>query len=121
MATALVFKETDVNLEFFGLRPLSTHYFYYNNNQVTTMVKQIGKKLGEPLIADENGYLNVIFYHSSGIPSSSAKSFAETVSVMLAGPQLFVVTNLNVTSLPLNFESASSSYAKLLTTVRSTY
>ena len=119
MATSLVFKETDINLEFFGLRPLSTHYFYYNGNQVVSEVKQIGKKLGQPLVADENGYLNIILYLSSGIAGTSSRSFSEKVSILAAGPQTFVVTNLDVATLPLNFENASSSYAKMLTTVRS--
>ncbi len=104
------FKERDIILEFYGLRPYTTHYFYFDKVKVTDMVKQFGKKLGQPLISDENGNLKIIFYLSSGIASDSYESIPTKVNNLKAGRKEVVVTTINSTILPDNYSLSSTSY-----------
>ena len=104
------FKERDIILEFYGLRPYTTHYFYFEKVKVTDMVKQFGKKLGQPLISDESGNLKIIFYLSSGIASDSYESIPTKVNNLKAGRKEVVVTTINSTILPDNYSSSSTSY-----------
>lgn len=104
------FKERDIILEFYGLRPHTTHYFYFDKVKVTDMVKQFGKKLAQPLISDENGNLKVIFYLSSGIASDSYESIPTKVNNLKAGRKEVVVTTINSTILPNNYLRSSTSY-----------
>lgn len=104
------FKERDIILEFYGLRPYTTHYFYFDKVQVTDMVKQFGKKLGQPLISDENGNLKIIFYLNSGIASDSYESIPVKVNNLKAGKKHIVVTTINQTVLPDNYYNSSTSY-----------
>jgi len=110
----LRFKERDIILEFYGLRPHTTHYFYFDKVRVTSMVKQFGKKLGEALISDENGNLKVIFYLSSGISSNSYESIPVKVSNLESGRKEIVVTTINQTTLPDNYYNASSSFGAVV-------
>jgi hypothetical protein len=104
------FKERDIILEFYGLRPYTTHYFYFDKVKVTDMVKQFGKKLGQPLISDESGNLKIIFYLSSGISSDSYESIPTKVNNLKAGRKEVVVTTINSTVLPDNYSLSSTSY-----------
>lgn len=110
----LRFKERDIILEFYGLRPNTTHYFYFDKVKVTDMVKQFGKKLGQPLISDESGNLKVIFYLSSGISSTSFESIPTKVNNLEAGRKEIVVTTVDQTTLPDNYYNASTSFSALV-------
>ena len=110
----LRFKERDIILEFYGLRPHTTHYFYYDKVKVTSMVKQFGKKLGQDLITDENGNLKVIFYLSSGISSNSYESIPVKVSNLEAGKKEVVVTTVNQTVLPDNYYNSATSFGAVV-------
>ena len=110
----LRFKERDIILEFYGLRPHTTHYFYYDKVKVTSMVKQFCKKLGQDLITDENGNLKVIFYLSSGISSSSYESIPVKVGNLEAGKKEVVVTTINQTVLPDNYYNSSTSFGAVV-------
>lgn len=110
----LRFKERDIILEFYGLRPHTTHYFYFDKVKVTTMVKQFGRKLGQPLISDENGNLKVIFYLSSGISSSSYESIPTKNSNLEAGRKEVVVTTVDQNVLPDNYYNSSTSYSAFI-------
>lgn len=110
----LRFKERDIILEFYGLRPYTTHYFYFDKVQISSMVKQFGKKLGQPLISDENGNLKVIFYLTSGISSNSYESIPIKVSNLEAGRKEIVVTTTNQTVLPDNYYNSSTSFGALV-------
>ena len=91
--TIITYKETDSTYQFVGLKPLTTHYFYFNKKKQTSRVKQLGKKLGQPLISDENGVLEVIFYIDSGISSDSPSNAAYKVPNLAAGVIEIVITN----------------------------
>jgi len=110
----LRFKERDIILEFYGLRPHTTHYFYFDKVKVTGMVKQFGKKLGQPLISDENGNLEVVFYLSSGILSNSYESIAAKASNLEAGQKEIVITTIDQTTLPNNYYNSSTSFSAFI-------
>jgi len=110
----LRFKERDIILEFYGLRPNTTHYFYFDKVKITGMVKQFGKKLGQPLISDESGNLKVIYYLSSGISSNSYESIPAKVNNLEAGKKEIVVTTIDQTTLPDNYYNASTSFGALI-------
>jgi hypothetical protein len=75
------------------------------------MVKQFGKKLGEPLISDENGNLKVIYYLSSGISSTSYESIPTKISNLEAGKKEIVITTIDQTTLPDNYYNSSTSFS----------
>ena len=110
----LRFKERDIILEFYGLRPNTTHYFYFDKVKVTSMVKQFGKKLGQPLISDDSGNIKVIFYLSSGISSTSYESIPTKVNNLEAGKKEIVVTTIDQTTLPDNYYNSSTSFSALI-------
>jgi len=110
----LRFKERDIILEFYGLRPFTTHYFYFDKVKITDMVKQYGKKLGGNLISDENGNLKIIFYLSSGISSNSYESIPVKISNLEAGKKEIVVTTINQTVLPDNYYNSSTSFGAVV-------
>lgn len=93
--TTIIYKETDSNFTFVGLKPLTTHYFYFNKKKQTSRVKQTGKKLGQPLISDENGVLDVIYYLDSGISSDSPSNASYKIPNLTAGVIEVVITNLD--------------------------
>ena len=110
----LRFKERDIILDFYGLRPNTTHYFYFDKVKITGMVKQFGKKLGQPLISDESGNLKVIYYLSSGISSTSYESIPTKVNNLEAGRKEIVVTTIDQTTLPDNYYNSSTSFSALI-------
>ncbi len=110
----LRFKERDIILEFYGLRPHTTHYFYFDKVKITGMVKQFGKKLGQPLISDESGNLKVIYYLSSGISSTSYESIPTKVNNLEAGKKEIVVTTIDQATLPDNYYNSSTSFSALV-------
>lgn len=93
--TIITYKETDSSFKFVGLKPLTTHYFYFNKKKQTSRVKQLGKKLGQPLISDDSGVLEVIYYHDSGISSDSPSNAAYKIPNLATGIVEIVVTNLD--------------------------
>lgn len=113
---AIIFKEVDSRYKFTGLKPFTRHYFYFNKVKQTDRVKQLGKKLGQPLITDENGVLDVIFYLSSGISSSSPASTSYKVSNLTAGIVDVVVTTVDsgAENLPELYINSSLSSAELV-------
>lgn len=78
------------------------------------MVKQFGKKLGQPLISDESGNLKVIFYLSSGISSDSYESIPVKVSNLEAGRKEIVITTIDQTVLPDDYTSSSTSFSAFI-------
>lgn len=113
MHTFAYFKEKDIITTFYGLKPLTRYYFYFDNKQVTTKVKQFGKKLNQPLISDENGQLKTVFYVSSNITSKSIQSLKYKVTDLKAGNKEITLTTLDVSVLPENFRDSSLSYSSI--------
>lgn len=114
--TTISYKETDSSYKFLGLKPLTTHYFYFNKKKQTSGVKQPGKKLGSPLVSDENGVLEVIYYLSSGISSDSPANGSYKNANLKTGVFEIVVTNFDagVNDLPDNYMNNSISAGKLV-------
>jgi hypothetical protein len=111
MKTAL-FKERDYIFDAYGLKPYTTYYLYVNNTQISSRTKQFGKKLGQPLVTNENGQLKVVFYIDSFIPSSSIKSPSAKFSALKAGPLEIVLSTINQANLPGNYADSAGSIAK---------
>ena len=57
-----------------GLKPLSTHYFFINGTNITSLVRQFGKNLGDPLVTDSTGYIRFEYYYNAGSIVSSTAS-----------------------------------------------
>ena len=114
--TINIFKEADSHYKFVGLKPLTAHYFYFNKKLQTARVKQLGKKLGQALISDANGTLEVIYYLDSGISSNSPANFAYKVPNLAAGISEVVVTTYNSANndLPENYLNSSVSSSKII-------
>lgn len=111
MKTAL-FKERDYIFDAYGLKPYTIYYLYVNNVQISSRTKQFGKKLGQPLVTNENGQLKVVFYIDSFIPSDSTKSSSAKFSALRAGPLEIVLSTINQTNLPENYADSAGSIAK---------
>jgi len=107
-----IFKERDITFEVFGLRPLSRYYLYVNRVQYASRTKQFGKKLGDPLVTDEDGKIKIVFYMDSFIPSDTPKAMAAKANYLKSTPIELILTELNQTTLVQNFENSSVSYAK---------
>jgi hypothetical protein len=110
----LRFKERDIIIEFYGLRPETTHYFYFDKVRITDRVKQFGGKLGGPLITDKNGELKVIFYLSSGIASDSYESIPVKINNLSAGSKEVAVTTINQAVLTDNYFNSSTSFSSVV-------
>lgn len=110
--STLIFKERDFIFEVFSLRPNTTYFFYVNKIQNTNRIKQFGKKLNQSLITDENGYMKLVYYIDSNIPSDTAQGISSKILNLKASNLELVLTTLNQSSLPENFENSTVSYAK---------
>lgn len=110
----MYYKEKDIILEFYGLRPYTTHFFYHNKVKITDRVKQFGKKLNQSLISDENGNLKVIYYLFSGIQSNSFQSIPSRIRALYVVKNEFVITNLNSSTLPDEYYTSSISFSSLV-------
>ena len=114
--TINTFKEADSQYKFAGLKPSTTHYFYFNKKRQSSRVKQLGKKLGQPMISDENGLLEVIYYLDSGISSNSPTSTSYKVPNLAAGVTEVVITTYDSGNgdLPDNYLNNSISSGKIV-------
>lgn len=110
--TQVFYKEKDISLNVYGLRPLTRYYLYVNRIQNVSRTKQKGKKLSEPLISDKNGSIELLYYIDSTISSDSPKSSSVKKSILQASPLDIVLTTLNQTTLAQDFENISTTYAK---------
>jgi len=109
-----IFKERDIIITAYGLKPLSTFYFYVNRERITSRVKELGKNLGEPMTTDKNGKLEIAYYIDSGLPSYSSKSIKAKTNLLKARPLELVLTTYQANNLPSNFEESSLSHAKTI-------
>ncbi|NDG29053.1 hypothetical protein EB118_03005 [bacterium] len=105
-------KERDIIFEVYGLRPLTRYYFYVNSTQNTSRIKQFGKKLADPLVTDENGYMKLVYYIDSGIPTDTMKGVLVRRNNLNYRPIEVVLTTIDQTTIPTNFETSAVSYAK---------
>jgi len=108
-----VVRDQAFNINIDGLLPLTYHYLYFENKQVSnTQFKPIGGKLGDPLISDNNGKLELVYYYTSNLPELVTE-LAEYYSVVnsLAGKKELVIVNLNQTELANSYQTDAFSYA----------
>ena len=55
-------------VELYGLKPLTTHYCYFERNVVSASnIKPQNGKLGDPIITNANGAVTFDFYYKSGV------------------------------------------------------
>ena len=108
-----VVRDQAFNINIDGLLPLTYHYLYFENKQVSnTQFKPIGGKLGDPLISDNNGKLELVYYYTSNLPELVTE-LAEYYSVVnsLAGKKELIVANLNQVELANSYQTDAFSYA----------
>lgn len=114
MARFVYFKEKDIILRFYSLKPFTTYFFYFDGKKITNRVKQFGKKLGQPLISDGDGKLSVVFYISSDIESNSVQSVSTKIKRLQAGNKEIILTTTDTSELSPNFKDSNQSYASIL-------
>lgn len=98
----------------YGLRPLTTHHFYFERNKIPlSQIKPLNGKLGDPIVADENGKVVFDFYYTSGV-SMAASSIAEVQEKVanLGGIKELVVIDVDTETLSNTFEDTVSSLFK---------
>lgn len=96
----------------YGLRPLTTHYCYFERKLVSSnQIKPLNKNLGDPIITDVDGKATFDFYYQSGA-SSVATSVAEgqRFAASIAGTKELILTNVSVSSLGVGFEETADSF-----------
>jgi hypothetical protein len=108
-----VVRDQAFNVTVNGLLPLTYHYLYFENKQVpNTQVRLIGGKLGEPLISDANGQIELVYYYTSNLPDLTTQ-LSEYYSLVnsLAGKKQLVIANINQPELANSYETDAFSYA----------
>ena len=96
-----------------GLLPLTYHYLYFENKLVSaTQFKPIGGKLGDPLISDSSGKLELVYYYTSNLPNLTTE-LSEYYSLInsLAGKKQLVIANINQAVLATSYVTDAFSYA----------
>ena len=94
------------------LRPLTTHYCYFERKLVSaTQIKPLNKNLGDPIITDVDGKVTFDFYYQSGV-SGAATSVAEgqRFAASIAGTKELTVLNQSTSSLGVGFEETADSF-----------
>ena len=109
----LVVRDQAYNISVSGLLPLTYHYLYFENKLVSnTQFKPIGGKLGDPLISDSNGKLELVYYYTSNLPNLTTE-LSEYYSLInsLAGKKQLVIANINQAVLATSYVTDAFSYA----------
>lgn len=108
-----VVRDQSFDISVNGLLPLTYHYLYFEGNQVAaTQYKPANGKLGEPLISDANGQLNLTYYYVSNAPEvyTALTDYYNFIS-SIAGRKELVVANINVNTLSNTYKTSAFSYA----------
>ncbi len=108
-----VVRDQAFNISVSGLLPLTYHYLYFENKLVSnTQFKPIGGKLGDPLISDSNGKLELVYYYTSNLPNLTTE-LSEYYSLInsLAGKKQLVIANINQAVLATSYVTDAFSYA----------
>lgn len=95
-----------------SLRPLTTHYCYFERNLVpSSQIKPLNGNLGDPIITDNDGKVTFDFYYQSGA-STAATTVAEgqRIAASIAGTKELSVVNQSQSSLGVGFEETSDSF-----------
>jgi len=96
----------------YGMRPLTTHYCYFERNLVpSTQIKPLNGNLGDPIVTDSDGKVTFDFYYQSGA-STAATTVAEgqRIAASIAGTKELSVVNQSQSSLGVGFEETSDSF-----------
>lgn len=97
-----------------GLLPTTVHYPYFDRKKISSSdIKPVYGKLGDSLVSDANGQLTFEYYYDSGLPASaSTYAYFQELRASVAGNKQLVVTNIDQSSLPDNYNDTSLSYAE---------
>lgn len=107
-------RDQSFNVTATGLLPLTYHFLYYEGKRCSdTQFKPLGGKLGDPLISDENGQINFVFYVNTNLPQSTT-ALTEYYSFInaLVGKKQLVLVNINQPTLPADFKTQAFSYTE---------
>lgn len=105
-----------------GLRPLTTHFVYYENNLVAAAnIKPVGGTLGAPVVTDASGQVAFDYYVNGGLVLDSTPfEQAQALATKLASPKQVTVANKSVSTLPADYQSTYLSYASTMIAVNVT-
>lgn len=86
-----------------GLRPLTRHYFYFDEVDVTSKCRQVRTTATagtDGLVTDANGVLVFSFYYDAGIDEAAESDFTRQnqLAAQIAGIKTFSVQNIDATS-----------------------
>jgi len=108
-----VVRDQAFNVTVNGLLPLTYHYLYFENKLVSnTQFKPIGGRLGDPLISDASGKLEIVYYYTSNLPDLTTE-LSEYYSLInsLAGKKQLIVANINQAQLANSYQTDAFSHA----------
>ena len=95
----------------YGLKPLTTHYCYFERNLVAAnSIKPKNGKLGNPIVTDSDGSATFDFYYSSGVTEVGTDiSSAQKIAAAIAGVKELVVVDYSQSTLSADFLTSSQS------------
>ncbi len=96
--TTTVSKEQSFDIDITGLRPNTTHEFFFEGQNLTSNCKQAGGTLGSGLKSDANGVIDFIFYYYPETEPTSSVTAGVATATMAAGTKAISVRNADGTS-----------------------
>lgn len=97
-ATSAVSSEQSFEIDITGLRPNTTHTFFFEGRDLTSKCKQTGGTLGSGLKTDANGTIEFVFYYYPDTEPTSAVTAGVASAAMTAGVKAISVRNADGTS-----------------------
>ena len=98
-ATSAASKEQSFEISINGLRPNTTHTFFFEGRDLTSRCKQAGTTMGSGLKTDANGNLQFIFFYYPDIEAASAVTAGVAIAAMTSGVKAISLRNADGTSL----------------------
>lgn len=98
-----------------GLLPKTRHYLYVDSQRVPAeQIKPYGGLCGDPIITDENGSLNIEYFHITGSFDVTTREMSSVVNqARVYKKRQYVICNVNASSIDDTTRSSARSYAKL--------
>lgn len=106
-----------------GLKPLTTHYVYFENNLVAAEnIKPFNsyqsstwgqpQTLGTPVVTTENGWCSFVYYFNGGtVLDTTPFEQAQNLATKLVSAKQITVADKSTATLPADYQSTYLSYA----------
>lgn len=108
-----VTRDKAVRLKCMGLLPSTVHYLYVDTEKVSSSyVKPADGLLGDPLVSDADGRIELVYYHVTGSFDVSSRSQQSMVNASaVPKKRRFIVSSTNASTLSPSDEQTSRSSA----------